>query len=492
MRKITTTIIACCLAMATQAQTFEDVIRFSRQPNPGTARSAAMGGAFTALGGDISATTNNPAGIGVFRKSELSFTPLLNFAKTEASGEKMNKTAFQMGGLGGVLSLYSPAFNWKGINIGFYYNNLNNFNRTTRQIVPISDNSFTDILAITSGNLAPDQLNGFTTGLAYDAFLINNDPETGYYYSILGADEDVAQVKDIEEKGYQGEYTIAFGTNFKDKLYFGASIGIQSICYKMTSQFQEAPDLNSPSGLDYYQFLEYKKMNGVGTNIKLGVIYRPIPELRIGAAIHSPTWFSMNYTMSTAIDSYFITPPEGEEEYNFRTPSYDDLNIDYDMRTPWRATAGLATVLGQRAIISADYEFIKYTNACLKNASDNYSYQGENDAIKFYLHPTHNFRTGAEIRANSIVSLRAGYSFWNSPYYESKKSYNRIQSWSTGIGLNFGAFYCDAAFTHRWTKNETIFYSYYDTQEPELNIESLPTQNKLKTNEARITFGIRF
>lgn len=491
MKRIAITAIACCLTITMQAQNFEDIVRFGRQPNPGTARSAAMGGAFTALGGDISAITNNPAGIGVFRRSELSFTPLLNFAKTEASGEKMNKTAFQMGGLGGVLSLYSSAFDWKGFNIGFYYTNLNNFNRDTRQIVPVSNNSFTDMLAMSAGNANSDNLDGFTTGLAYDAYLLDRDPETGYYRSILGTDEDVAQVKDINERGYQGEYTLAFGTNFQDKLYIGASIGIQNIYYKMTSQFQEAPDVNSPSGLDYYNFLEYKKMNGVGTNIKFGVIYRPIPELRIGAAIHSPTWYNMNYTMNTAMDSYFITSPTEKEEYRFWTPSYK-MDIDFDMRTPWRASVGLAAVLGQKAIISADYEFVKYTDAYFQNASDGYNYRGENDDIKLYLRPTHNFRTGAEFRANNIVSLRAGYSFWDSPYYETDKSYNRVQSWSTGIGLNFGVFYCDAAFVHRQTKNETIFYSYYDAEDTTLDVVSQPTRNNFKTNEARITFGIRF
>ncbi len=491
MKRIAITAIACCLTITMQAQNFEDIVRFGRQPNPGTARSAAMGGAFTALGGDISAITNNPAGIGVFRRSELSFTPLLNFAKTEASGEKMNKTAFQMGGLGGVLSLYSSAFDWKGFNIGFYYTNLNNFNRDTRQIVPVSNNSFTDMLAMSAGNANSDNLDGFTTGLAYDAYLLDRDPETGYYRSILGTDEDVAQVKDINERGYQGEYTLAFGTNFQDKLYIGASIGIQNIYYKMTSQFQEAPDVNSPSGLDYYNFLEYKKMNGVGTNIKFGVIYRPIPELRIGAAIHSPTWYNMNYTMNTAMDSYFITSPTEKEEYRFWTPSYK-MDIDFDMRTPWRASVGLAAVLGQKAIISADYEFVKYTDAYFQNASDGYNYRGENDDIKLYLRPTHNFRTGAEFRANNIVSLRAGYSFWDSPYYETDKSYNRVQSWSTGIGLNFGVFYCDAAFVHRRTKNETIFYSYYDAEDTALDVVSQPTRNNFKTNEARITFGIRF
>ena len=37
----------------------------------GTARFMSMGGAFTALGGDISTLSQNPAGIGVFRTSEM-------------------------------------------------------------------------------------------------------------------------------------------------------------------------------------------------------------------------------------------------------------------------------------------------------------------------------------------------------------------------------------------------------------------------------------
>lgn len=226
-------------------------------------------------------------------------------------------------------------------------------------------------------------------------------------------------------------------TNYKDKFYLGFSVGIQSLYYKMESVFQEAPAEGSPSGLDFYTFNEYKKMNGVGTNIKAGIIYRPIPELRIGAAIHSPTWYSMNYSMWTAFDSHFITPPAGQQDYNFWTPS-SELSVDYDMRTPWRATVGLATVLGQKAIVSADYEFVKYTNAHYQNASDGYNYAGENADIAAYLRPTHNFRAGAEYRINSIVSLRAGYSFWDSPYYETDKGNNRIQSYSGGVGLNFG------------------------------------------------------
>ena len=269
MKKICITLIISLFALMAQAQNFEDIVRFSGTPNNGTARVSAMGGAFTALGGDISAITINPASVGVFRKSEVSFTPFVNIAKTKASGESPTKSSFQLGDLGLVISLYSPSFDWKGVNFSFNYTNLNNFNRKTRQIVGTSYTSFTDVLARQSGTLSSDELDGMLTGLAYDAYLINpyyneQDSTLAGYYSIFGEGEPVAQVKDISESGYQGEYTLSVGTNFKDKLYLGMSIGIQTLNYKKSSVYTEAPPEQSLSEVDFYTFEEYYKMDGVG------------------------------------------------------------------------------------------------------------------------------------------------------------------------------------------------------------------------------------
>ena len=140
--------------------------------------------------------------------------------------------------------------------------------------------------------------------MAYDAYLINpyyneQDSTLAGYYSIFGEGEPVAQVKDISESGYQGEYTLSVGTNFKDKLYLGMSIGIQTLNYKKSSVYTEAPPEQSLSEVDFYTFEEYYKMDGVGTNLKFGIIYRPIPQVRIGASIHTPTWYSFDYSWST-------------------------------------------------------------------------------------------------------------------------------------------------------------------------------------------------
>lgn len=491
MKKIIILLITLGITGIGRAQSFEEAVRFSRHTNSGTARSAAMGGAFAALGGDISAISSNPAGIGVFRKSEVGFTPYMNFGKTKAS-EKQTAydNSFQLGDLGAVFSFYSPSFDWKGINFGINYTNLNNFNRKTNQSIGYSENSWLDVLAAASGTTNSDDLDPYSTGLAYDTWLINGNPDKtkGGYLAVLKNNEPVAQTKRIKEDGYQGEYAFSFGTNYKDKLYLGLTIGLQSIYYKMTSTYQEAPDLNTPSGLDYYNYDEYRQQNGVGTNLKFGVIYRPLPEIRIGAAIHTPTWYNMNYKTSSAMSSSFWTETDdvsGRNGYDFYARS-QEFSVDYNMRTPWRAIVGAAAVIKQKAIISADYEYIKYKDANFSEGSDGYDYQYENDLIKDYLRPTHNFRAGAEYRFNSLFSLRAGYSFWDSPYHnDNDKSDNRTQSISGGVGLNFGTFYCDAAYVYKYSKDQTIFYDDFD-------IQSAISDNKYIGNEARITFGVRF
>ena len=72
----------------TTAQSESDALRYGRYYYTGTARYAAMGGAFGALGADISNLSNNPAGLGMFRKNQITLTPgvSINSSKSIFSG----------------------------------------------------------------------------------------------------------------------------------------------------------------------------------------------------------------------------------------------------------------------------------------------------------------------------------------------------------------------------------------------------------------------
>ena len=82
------------------SQDIDDVIRFSNVETQGTARFKAMGGAFGALGGDISAVSINPAGSSVFNTSHGTFS-----ASTERNnmdityGNSLNNNSFSTLGL---------------------------------------------------------------------------------------------------------------------------------------------------------------------------------------------------------------------------------------------------------------------------------------------------------------------------------------------------------------------------------------------------------
>ncbi len=475
------------------AQTMADVLRYSQTTNPGTARSAAMSGAFGALGGDLSSFSSNPAGIGVFRSSELSITPSLNFSTTKSNNRSANDNSFQIGDLGGVVSFYNSKFDWRGFNFGINYTNLNNFNRRTNQYVANSPNSFAQMITHMANY---DIENGFGESvletMASETNVILFDENTGFYAPII---QEVNQYKTIKEEGNQGEYAFTFGTNYKDKLYLGLTIGLQSIYYKSTSIYTENPAFND-SELDYYDYQEYLKTTGVAANFKFGVIYRPIPQLRLEAAIHTPTYYSMTDRYYSDMYSLYKTP-DADGYYDYLSNPYE-YKYDYNLRTPWRAILSAATVLQQKAILSIDYEYIDFTSAKLSNGDNGYDFYdseeygpGINNDIKRYLRATHNVRIGAEYRVNSITSTRIGYSLYASPY-KHDKNLNKIQTVSAGFGLNFGQFYCDAAYIYKFSKDITSFYSYIDPDDPNFNVIAEPVTNKYNDHQVRVTLGVKF
>ena len=77
------------------AQNEVDALRYSTQNLSGTARYSAMGGAFGSLGGEFSTLSSNPAGIGMYQFSELTFTPSLNLNATKSYYNGNNLYAYK-------------------------------------------------------------------------------------------------------------------------------------------------------------------------------------------------------------------------------------------------------------------------------------------------------------------------------------------------------------------------------------------------------------
>ena len=99
--------LAISVPFAASAQTAVEALEFTQSDMKGTARFMSMGGAFTALGGDLSTLTQNPGGIGIYRSNEVGVTMDIDImsSKSETQGYKMTND---------MTKVYCPNFGYIG------------------------------------------------------------------------------------------------------------------------------------------------------------------------------------------------------------------------------------------------------------------------------------------------------------------------------------------------------------------------------------------
>ena len=300
MKKYILFILAVSFSLGAWAQNEQDALRFSKTYVGGSARTLSMGGAFGALGGDFGALSINPAGIGLFRQSEFSITPNFNTIKTEANylDNNIYESQYKMGlnQFGFVVPFNSKnGVDGKSNNIvfGFGYNKIRDFTNSYTMQAVNNSNSLVDEFVYTA-NLY-DDWDPFTDELAWETYLIDYDSLAGVFYS----DFDVSgygqtQRRTVSTTGGIGEYSFTIGANLSHKLYVGGALGIQSADYKEVWTHSESdPD----DIIDYFEQFSFRNTlytTGRGVNVKLGFIARPVEWIRVGGAIHTPTFYKMS------------------------------------------------------------------------------------------------------------------------------------------------------------------------------------------------------
>lgn len=484
------------------AQTLLEAARYSRQTNNGSARATAMGGAFTALGGEPTSLSKNPAGVGVFRNTELSITLAPTIGKTTSTTElgdanSAKRNSFQMDNLGFVMAF--PTYGnsaLKYFNIGVNYTNVNNFNNEAKRIVGTSPTSMTHVWATQSNGIAPEDLDNLSTELAYNTYLINPDGAGGYFsvldYASNGENitDPVSQTEKVREKGYQADYNVSFGANIDDKWYVGLGISAQQVSYRHTSLYREAAPLDAPSGLDYYDYYTWEHNDAVGANFSLGVIYRPTNMLRLGASIHTPTWYEVSYDAEADIQAYYNseTDPSLGREGDWFSDHSLLTSYHYKMRTAWRANLGAAFVFGQFLIVSADAEYVAYSKAKYSEPGDDFYnfeplYKEMNQQIRSIYTSRWNYALGVEFKLNPNLSLRYGYNLNKSPYRNAEES--DLKQHNCGIGWTKNWAVVDLSYSNYKYGNTTQFYNWGD-------YAAIPVNNNYRRDIIKITLGAKF
>jgi hypothetical protein len=467
MKRITLIYFIILSSAIIKGQGFDEAVRFSQNFAGGTARYTSMGGAFGALGGDISVLSTNPAGIAVFQDGALTFTPAYNknLAKTRYNGTNRDEFDydFSIDNLGLVTAIKTKNKRLVNINFGFGFNRLADFssNQIFEGINP--ESRLVDYFLDQAEGNHPYDLDPYVEGLAYQGYVIDIDtnalPNFKYYTDMPPANETY-QKRITETSGRINEWDFTFGANFAHTLYFGATFGIQSVFYEEMFNHSESDHTYGDELLfDYYRFNSYR---GTGYNFKFGFIYKPIQMIRIGGAIHSPTIINFEHEYDANLYSIFAEPSNlypVDENGNY----YDIGLYDYKMVTPLKAIGSIGFQFKKLLLLSLDYEYIDYSQIRYREDIDMNEMDQVNILLSEYLKPAGNIKAGAELRLGDF-SFRGGFANYGSPYGEN--DYNkdaRHYSISSGIGLRVNAFFFDLSYRYSVREELIRAYDYFDS-----------------------------
>jgi long-subunit fatty acid transport protein len=505
------------------AQTEFDAQKLMQTDINGTARYMGLAGAMGALGGDASAIKDNPAGLGVYRKSEVTGT--INWMNQSSSttwyGNDDNSGGIKkstMNNLSFVIA--SPSGSSEGLvssNWSFGFNRLKNFDRE----VSMSSNAFssptsiTDYMAYFANGFSEvalqstDSYNPYSnpnmpwiSEMAYQAYMINPNKDskgnTISWSSALSAGQLVSPSYYCREKGYLDEFSLSWAGNIGNKLYLGVSGNLRSLSHSKYSDYKES--FGNGHGLD---MVDTTITTGAGLNLNVGVIYRPNDFIRLGLSVHTPTLYALQRdhysSLYTTISSY---KTNNDTSYIADSP-YGSYK--FNLQDPLQINGSIAFVLGKYGLISAEYDYSNYQGMqLLDNNGSTSAYSFENSAMKTNLNDVGTIKIGAEFKLSDNFALRAGYA--NSSASTKNNAvkllpldvkevspenflHNYTSFYSGGIGYRNSGFFADLAYVRKVMSESFTPYNSlgFAPNEPVNAARVLTTSNNIV-----LTVGFRF
>ncbi len=483
------------------AQTPDDALRNAWFIPNGTARNIAIGGAMGSLGGDISANNINPAGIGLFKTMEVVATPVfsfnnndIDFRGTPSSISKSNfslgPTGFIAGGMpnrkgSGTYSFSISVNQLAGFNNHIYYKGINNVSSFSEQYLEELVANNADTISALSDYI-------FGSSLAFRTYLIDKVIDTFGnligYQTLVPVSTGVTQENDETSRGSIYEISLAYADNKQDKLYLGASLNIPLITYKNDRVYKESDISNDPNNnFNYFKYTENFKSSGIGVNAKLGLIYKPQEMIRLGLAIHTPSFIfftdEISAVITTDTEGYAGTLTESSDNLNNNAPG----QRQYMQLTPWKIIGSASYVFReaedirqQRGFVTADIEFVNYQGARFYSSgsavdvSSTGYYDELNSVTKNYLKGNFNFRLGGELKFN-LWAFRLGGAYYGSPYEDKILKASRSML-SGGIGYRNHGIFIDMAYAY--TINKDVNFPYRLNDKP----NTFATLNNKRSN----------
>lgn len=464
-----------------QSQEIRDAVQYSQDNLNGTARFRAMGGAFGALGGDLSSLNVNPAGSSVFSNNQLSIS-LSSFNKKNDSNYFGTSTTdsnsnFDMNQLGGVFVFknQNSSSNWKKFSVAIDYENTNDFDNSVfsagTNLYRSVDGYFLSYAnGVPLGLIRNSNYSELDNGaqqafLGYEGYIINaiplasdplNDknPNIASYSTNIPTGGNYYQENSVYSSGYNGKLSFNASTSFENKFYIGVNLNSHFTDYVRSTSFYESNNNPVDTGhtLTNMRFDNNLHTFGTGFSFQIGAIAKLTNEMRLGISYESPTWYNLSDELSQSL----VAIRANTTSADVVDPQIINYYDPYKLTTPGKVTGSFAYIFGKTGLISLDYSLKDYGNTKFEPENNSY-YSNLNSEMSNTLKSSGELRVGAEYKIKEW-SLRGGYRFEESPYKD-KTTIGDLNSISGGLGYNFGTFKLDFAYTNAQRNSQQPFFN---------------------------------
>lgn len=508
---------------AVAQETYQDTKLVENELN-GTARYVGMGGAMEALGADLSTMSTNPAGIGLFRSSQIAVSgglvsqqdettkPSFGMQGMSFNGNKTNASFDQVGLVYAMRSGYKSY-----LNFGFNYHKSRNFDQILTAGNNLDKASQNKLTAVKYPYGSDYNWNG-VDGLYQEAF----GKWSGNQLSGMNYYNATEFLYGQYQKGYIGEYDFNISGNINDRVFLGVTFGIHDVHYRSNSIYSEVVDVTPANAtsqqLQANNVYEDLHITGTGYDVKFGAIFRPIDNspFRIGVYVNTPVWYDLH-------NEGTVSMPNLGDFNSSITKNDNYADYDFKVYTPWKFGVSLGHTIDKMVALGATYEYADYahidnrvndgTSSWYDGYYDNsYSDEAMNSNTKQVLKGVSTLKLGAEVKVLPQMAVRVGYNYLSPMFdkngfrnsgiesqgsaYATSTNYTNwkcTNRWTFGLGYTAGKFFADMAYQYTQTNGEFFpFMSYYDDQNADLDNVADKTNVSFKRNQLILTLGYKF
>jgi len=406
--------LASLLLGRTGVGSAQDFQRLSERTIMGTARYVGMSGAMSAIGGDPTSALDNPAGLGLYRHSEIMLTFDYAYDRTQQKGATLQGRTHLFMVPHASLVFFFPTLtkDGKGVQshtLMFAYNRLHSYSRL------------------------------------FDVSGVDN-PSLGYLFNDLGigfrgvpfnaSPYNLTNNLRLRESGYVNEYAVDWAIHVSHRFYWGIGLHIHSFVFGNDATYQENFDEIDVQGRNQYNWYRTTLLfSGAGCALSTGFLYRPLSWLRLGFGIQTPS-----------IGTYYSTTTgefEARADSLRATPIWETREPISSYHQPLHTSTSVAFQFGYYGMLAFQYDY-RHTPGAFD---------------------THSLRTGLEVIPISGLYINAGYAYESmfrkkddvvllDETLKRQEAYFQYTRWSqyvsAGVGYRGTNFIAQLAYQYRW------------------------------------------